>query len=467
MSAYAIASGHPLTSQAAATMLKQGGNAYDAVLAAMMMSFVAEPLLSSPGGGGLMLAGPIDGSPIACDFFALTPQVHPASLDRDQVDFYPIMGNFGDRQQQFHVGAAACAVPLAVAGIYAIHESLATMPLDALAAPAIQAANQGVVVNQQQAFVTQVLDPIITSNPTTHAVFSGLKQGHVWKNPQLASFLDTLSKQDHDWFYQGEVAKWLCQQTGTLLTLEDFAAAQVGVGPSLAWQAGQWHIHTAPTPSAGGQYVLDQLQSRVGQSSLPLQHLQAMQSIAMRPKAAETARGTSHISVVDAQGNLASMTLSNGEGNGHTLSPYGFMMNNFLGEEDINPNGFFAWQPGQKMHTMMAPSLMINSEQRIALGTGGSNRIKSALYQAISRISQGQDLKQAINAARIHHEKNHLDIEPGHPKADLAQMTASCPNHTIWSSPNLYFGGINAVQHGAQTLGYADFRRHGCGITGI
>lgn len=468
MPAYAIASGHYQTSHAAAEILNQGGNAYDAVLAALLMSFVAEPLLSSPGGGGFMLAGQIGQQPKAFNFFPQTPLVNPIDLDPDSLDFYPIHGDFGDRHQEFHIGSDAAAVPTVVAGIYTIHEQLASLPLNSLAQPAIKAARRGITVNAQQAFVAQILHPITGSNETANRFFGNMKEGSVWKNEQLANFIDSLSKQDHGWFYQGEIAQTISQNS--LLSMSDFESVRITVSDALHLKFKGHDIYTAPTPSSGGEVIIKQLLASKTLDNSTENHnlirLQSMKQAEQQRLTAEVTRGTSHISVTDAQGNLASLTLSNGEGNGVVLSEHGFMLNNFLGEEDLNPNGFFKWKLGDPLRSMMAPSLIINDQSRMALGTGGSNRIKTTLFQVIDRLCHGETLKNAINAPRCHYEKGHLDIEHGFKPTDITMMKKQCPNHLEFKKPSLYFGGVNAAQAGEQTLGYADFRRHGCGITG-
>lgn len=467
MPAYAIASGHTETSHAAEFILKQGGNAYDAILAAMMMSFVAEPLLSSPGGGGFMLAAQIGKKPQAFNFFPNTPEVNPAELDRHDLDFFPIHGDFGDRHQEFHIGKDAAAVPTAVAGIYAIHQHLASLSLPALAQPAIWAAQHGIRVNRQQAFVAKILQPIIANNPTANHFFGNMKTGHVWKNKPLSRFIDKMSKQDHCWFYQGELAEII--HNNSLLRASDFHGVKVTVSDALHLNLNGHDIYSAPAPSSGGEVILQQLKNRNlnANQSPHTERLSAMQYVNQQRLSGVVSRGTSHISVADSAGNLASMTLSNGEGNGVVLSEHGFMLNNFLGEEDLNPDGFFAWKQGDPLRSMMAPSLIINDQNRMALGTGGSNRIKTTLFQVIDRICQGQDLKSAINAPRFHFEKGHLDIEHGFNSKQIEALTTSCPNHLLFEQPSLYFGGVNAVQSGENTFGYADFRRHGCGITGV
>ncbi|TDR23450.1 gamma-glutamyltransferase [Marinicella litoralis] len=465
---HAIAAGHPETAAAAAKILQQGGNAFDGVLAAMMMSFVAEPLLSSPGGGGFLLATGPEQQPKVLDFFSDTPTVPAAEISADQLDFYPIMGDFGPRSQEFHIGHAAAAVPGVPAGIFKAHEKLCSMPLSEIAAPAIAAARQGVKVNHQQAYVAMILDPIIKSTTASQSIFSGLRSGAVWKNPQLAVFLDRLSTADHDWFYQGEVAQSLSQQRDSLLQFDDFSKYQCVIREPLTYEVGSYQVMTNPEPSTGGRLIIEQLKrlkSRHDDAAV-LEAMQHADDLKRNPMT-EVSRGTTHMSVADNQGNLASLTLSNGEGNGQIVTDCGFMLNNFLGEEDINAQGFFNWIQRQRMQSMMSPTLITGPDQQYALGTGGSNRIKTTLFQVINHLLNNRKiLKHAIEAPRMHFENGHLDIEPGFSESALSLLKKLNPIHSEWHNHNLYFGGVNAVQTGETVAAVGDFRRHGCGIVG-
>jgi len=465
---YAIAAGHPETAAAAAEILRLGGNAFDGVLAAMMMSFVTEPLLSSPGGGGFLLATGPGQTPKILDFFSDTPTTPAAEIDSTQIDFYPIMGDFGPRSQEFHIGHAAAAVPGVPAGIFKTHEKLCSLPLNVIAAPAISAAKKGVLVNHQQAYVAMILDPIIKSTEASQALFSGMHSNTVWKNPQLASFLDSLSKADHSWFYQGEIAHSLSQQPDSLLQSVDFAQYQCEVREPLQFDLGSYQVLTNPEPSTGGRLIIEQLKRLKSRHdcSAVLEAMQHADDLKRNPMA-EVSRGTTHMSVADRYGNLASLTLSNGEGNGQIVTDCGFMLNNFLGEEDINAQGFFNWTQRQRMQSMMSPTLIIGAEQQYAIGTGGSNRIKTTLFQVINHLLNNHKiLKHAVEAPRMHYENGHLDIEPGFVEKDLAQLKTQNPIHSEWHNHNLYFGGVNAVQTGHAVAAVGDFRRHGCGIVG-
>lgn len=466
--AYAVAAGHRQTAAAAETILQKGGNAYDAILAAMMMSFVAEPLLSSPGGGGFLLAaGPKQPAKLI-DFFSDTPSTAATDIDRDNVDFYPIVGDFGTRSQEFHIGRAAAAVPGVPAGIFKIHQTLCSLSLQEIASPAIKAAEQGIEINHQQAYVALILKPIIDSSIASKSLYAGMHAGHVWKNLQLASFLDTLSNADHNWFYQGEIARNLGEQDKSLLKVSDFTDYQCHVRAPLQLELGDYQILTNPQPSTGGALIFEQL-NRLKSRHDAVAVLEAMQHAdeLKRNPMTEVSRGTTHMSVTDRMGNLASLTLSNGEGNGQVVKDCGFMLNNFLGEEDINTSGFFSWDKKQRMRSMMSPTLMIHPERQIALGTGGSNRIKTALFQVLNHLINGDKiLKHAVEAPRMHFENGLLDLEPGFNPSDAEKLKKHHPIYSEWHNHNLYFGGVNAVQTGTTVAAIGDFRRNGCGIVG-
>jgi gamma-glutamyltranspeptidase/glutathione hydrolase len=118
----AIAAGHPDTVAAAATVLEDGGNAFDAALVALCMACVAEPVLTSLGGGGVMLARPAGAAPVIYDFFVHTPK---RRLPADELDFFPIVADFGTAQQIFHIGLGSMATPGTVRGLFTVHRDLA------------------------------------------------------------------------------------------------------------------------------------------------------------------------------------------------------------------------------------------------------------------------------------------------------------------------------------------------------
>jgi len=159
-------------------------------------------------------------------------------------------------------------------------------------------------------------------------------------------------------------------------------------------------------------------------------------------------RGTTHISVVDKESNLASLSLSNGEGSAYVLPGTGIMLNNMLGEEDLNPAGFHRMPPGVRLASMMTPAVVgLQDGSQIALGSGGSNRIRSAILQVLVNVFEfGLDLEQAVTAPRLHLEQNDLSIEKGFSDQAIDALEAGWRGMEQWPEGNLFFGGVHAVR---------------------
>ena len=125
-----VCAGHEKTADAAIEIFKEGGNAFDAGLAAFIASLVSEPCMSSLGGGGFLIACDKRGQKKLIDFFCQTPRIKKPA---NEVEFFPIQVNFGTITEDFHVGMGSVCVPGTPAGIFSFHESFCTIPLDILA----------------------------------------------------------------------------------------------------------------------------------------------------------------------------------------------------------------------------------------------------------------------------------------------------------------------------------------------
>jgi gamma-glutamyltranspeptidase/glutathione hydrolase len=156
---------------------------------------------------------------------------------------------------------------------------------------------------------------------------------------------------------------------------------------------------------------------------------------------------------------MASLTLSNGEGSAYVLPGSGIMLNNMLGEEDLNPGGFHCMPPGVRLASMMTPTIVrLADGGQIALGSGGSNRIRSAILQVLTNVLEfDMKLEQAVTAARLHLEGSHLSVEPGFSEEVLESMQAEWPDMKQWPGTNLFFGGVHAVER----LASGEFRAAG------
>ncbi len=506
----AIAAGHPLTVEAAELILRAGGNAFDAILAAHFAACVAEPVLASLGGGGFLLARPANGAVRVFDFFVQTPQ---QKRPESELDFYPIMADFGTSRQEFHIGLGAVATPGSVRGVFAVHRDLGSLPMREIVAPALEYAREGVTLNALQAYIFSIVAPIYSATPEAHVIYGRgkpagelLGAGDVLRQPELADLLDVLAIEGEDLFYRGEVAQAIVQQSetgGGHLRRDDLENYQAILREPLAVDYRGVRFLTNPPPSSGGllvAFALKLLESMdvPALESGSVEHLQllidvmaqtskarldagigqggATQMMQMLDPAflaryrgevhgrAVAQRGTTHISVMDARGNVAAMTVSNGEGCGRMVPGTGMMLNNMLGEEDLNPSGFHRWQTNQRMTSMMAPGLLLwPNGRQVALGSGGSNRIRTAILQVLSNLVDfGQPLETAVNQPRIHFEKGHLAIEGGFDRERLARLVEGYPDHRFWDDRNLFFGGVHAVEHdGKDFHGAGDPRRGG------
>ena len=493
----AVACGHEVTAAAAREVLEDGGNAFDAAVAAACTACVAEPVLCSLAGGGYLLAAPAGREAVAYDFFVDTPRHRRPDAE---LDLYPIDADFGPATQTFHIGLGSVATPGMVAGLFAVHGDLCRLPMRRLVEPAVRAARDGVVVNALQAYIFEVVSPIYVATDGARALYGASRdrlprEGQRFRQPELADTLEWLAEAGPALFYGGELGERLveaCAAGGGQLTREDLAHYTVARREPLSVRHGAATVTTNPPPSRGGLLIAFALQllrdapvadgarwrawlaeamrstnaARVeGDAALLDPGLLARYraELALRPSCN---RGTTHISVMDGEGNVAGVSLSNGEGCGHLLPGSGVMLNNMLGEEDLNPGGFQRWAPGTRMASMMAPTLLEWGDRRAVLGSGGSNRIRSAILQVATHLVDfGMDPASAIAAPRIHVEGDLLSAEPGLTGAEETALAGTGLQVERWQAPNLFFGGVHVVmQDGRDLVAAGDPRRGGVGL---
>src|ERR1700677_853454 len=185
-----VAAGHPLTAQAGARVLREGGNAVDATVAAMLTSFVTESLLTGLGAGGHMLVAGGGIEPTLLDFFVEAPTWLG---DGSEVELRKVDVSFGDAEQVFHIGPASCGVYGSPAGVCEAARRWGTVPFADLAAPAAELAREGVVLNAGQAYVAEILADLLTSTPESSALWAPggrlLRGGGLLRNPELGEAL--------------------------------------------------------------------------------------------------------------------------------------------------------------------------------------------------------------------------------------------------------------------------------------
>ena len=481
-----MAAGHPLTAQAGAQVLREGGNAVDAAVGAMLTSFAAEPLLTGLGAGGYMMVAGGGQEPALLDFFVEAPK---RASDGSAAELEAVDVSFGDAVQVFYIGPASCGVYGAPAGVCEAVARWGTIELAELAAPAAKLAREGVVLNEGQAYIAEILGDLLRSTPECAALWAPhggvLREGETLRNPELGEALTRLGEDGARPFYRGDigdaVCAWLGERGGSLTRAElsDYRAIE---REPLAMRYRDREVFTNPPPSAGGTLLAYSLGLLDAQPSPPPLDavIEAMEA-AQGERTPEFVQGlseegfgacflssrlgaTTHISVLDSQGRACSVTCTNGEGSGVVVPGTGIHLNNVMGEEDLSPLGFHSHPAGRRMPSMMAPTIVTRTgEVELVLGSAGSNRIRSALLQTIvGVVDRGLRAPEAVAAPRAHFEGGIVYHEPGiEPTAVPGEEREIVRFH----GPNLFFGGVQAVQRsGEELIGAGDPRRGGVAV---
>jgi gamma-glutamyltranspeptidase / glutathione hydrolase len=509
----AVAAGHPLTAEAGARVLEAGGNAVDACVAAGLASWVAESPLTGPGGGGFMLVYRArDRSARLLDFYVAVPGLglppgEVAEMVAVEIDFS------GDSTQRFLIGPPSCAVPGAALGLEEAHRAYGSLPWRELFQPALELARGGFPLSQEQAYLHLILDLILRHAPEGRAIYGDearLVAGDLLSFPDLAGTLELLADRGARELYSGELAHALVRHLrggGGAITERDLAEFRVIRRRAIR---AAFHGHdfcSNPPPSHGGVLLVHALRllerldlggpgtadasamlaevmrevaharsarwfERALRRGRLAERLEAQERAALArvkyrlsgPAEPSTPRGTTHISVVDAAGDAAALTVSTGAGSGVVVPGTGIHMNNMLGEFDLpRPPA-----PGSRLSSMMSPSVVERDGRvRLVVGSAGSLRLRNAVLQVVVNVV-GHDLPvaEAVERPRIHLEGPLLHCEGGHDPAELDRLEALGYELVRWRRRNLYFGGVAAVELTADgSLAAAgDPRRGGAGI---
>jgi gamma-glutamyltranspeptidase/glutathione hydrolase len=508
----AVAAGHPLTAEAGAQVLREGGNAVDACIAAAFVSWVSESPLTGPGAGGFMLvhlAG--DRSTRVLDHFVTVPGLGLRGGVQEMVSVDVVFTP--ESSQAFRIGAASCAVPGAVAGLGEAHRRFGTLPWHVLLEPAIRHAREGVVLTEQQAYLHALLDVILRDTAEGRAVYGRrepLAAGERLVMFDLAGTLEQLAKRGARDFYRGELAREVSRhlrEQGGALTRRDLSAYRVIQRRPVHAPFFRHQFQSNPPPSTGGVLIGlgIRLLDRLGLAGEPgsaeamaqlaeIMHAQeasrdkrfsrelyrgglarrlyspgavraALAHLRARPP--ETLSGTTHISVVDGRGNAASLTASTGAGSGVIVPGTGIQLNNMLGEFDVAVTSPTP-RPGVRFTSGMAPSLVLRGGlPRLVLGSAGSLRLRGAIFQVVVNVvGHGLDVGDAIERPRVHFQDGNLHCEGGNDQAEVDRLGEWGYELVRWEHRNLFFGGVSGVEFRADgTLAAAgDSRRGGHGI---
>jgi gamma-glutamyltranspeptidase / glutathione hydrolase len=465
-----VAAGHPESAAAGAAALRAGGNAVDAAVAAVLASFAVESPLTGLGAGGFMLVH--DGTEATLlDFFVAAPGLDGTARSAELVPVEVVFD--AETVQTFYVGPVSCGVPGTPAGLVEALRRFGSMPLAELAAPAIRLARDGAPVNHEQAYVLEILAPIHDRLPGTRGLYAPagrtLREGETFRFPALAIELERFAAEGAEPFYRGEVAAALSDfvvEAGGTLGRGDFARYEVLERPPVRVGFRGTEVLTNPPPSAGGTLIAHSMEvlEGLGPRSGPEELVAAMD--AANAHRASLLGQTTHISAIDGAGMSVAVTCSNGSGSGVLVPGTGVILNNMLGEEDLNPGGFHRIPAGARVTSMMAPTMVLRGgEVVLAVGSAGSNRIRSAILQTVVRVvEQGMGPAEAIGSPRLHFEGGVVQAEPGIDEAALARLEARGVAVARRPEINLFFGGTQAVARDPATgvlSGGGDPRRGG------
>jgi gamma-glutamyltranspeptidase/glutathione hydrolase len=455
----AIAAGHPLTAEVGARTLEEGGNAVDACVAAAFASWVAESPLTGPGGGGFMLVHTgRDNRTRVLDFFVSVPSGRRGEPEEVSIAFDEAT------TQLFRVGPETCAVPGMAAGLEAAHRSYGSLPWRRLVEPAVELARRGLEVTDAQAFLHVILAPVLENTPA-----SGLVAGERLEWAELADTLERIARRGAVAIYRGEIARRIAAAVPAI-RLVDLEHYRVIRRRTVRAPYRGHEFLSNPPPSSGGvliAYGLRRLEQpgRYGSAAAVRRLAETMEAQAQARARRLTRRlaevgGTTHISVVDADGNAASLSASTGSGGSGVVVPgTGIHLNNMLGEYDLMVG---TPRPGDRLTSMMAPSLVLDGPSpRLVVGSAGSNRLRGAILQIVVNVlGHSMDVTNAIAAPRVHLEEGVLHLEP--------PLDPGRAPYTIvrWREKNLFFGGAAAVETlpDGSLAAAGDPRRGGVGL---
>ncbi|HUQ24001.1 MAG TPA: gamma-glutamyltransferase [Gaiellaceae bacterium] len=431
----AIAAGNQVTAEAGARVLAEGGNAIDACIGAAFAAAVTEGPLTGPTGGGFLLTW-VGGEATVLDCFFAAPTEPLGEMEEIVIDF-------GDASTQtFHVGEGSVAVPGLVAGLQEAHRRFASMPWPWLLEPAIELARGGLDATDAQRVLHGMLTGILQRDEGGRGIYGAT--GRI----ETAGFVATLER----------IRDAGSQAVADLVPelARDIAAYRVASPPPLRTRVGAVDVLTTPAPSRGGAIVAAALEQLASAETLEERARALQRGYESAPPLAVA--GTTHISVIDDDGNAAALSSTLGSGSG--VFRGGTQLNNMLGELDVIGHGPRA--PGERLPSMMTPTLVLEAGQpRLALGSAGSVRLAGAIAQVADSVLRGMPVGEAIERPRVHVDGDVLHLEGG--------LTGVAPEgwETVrWAGRNLYFGGVSAVERrGDGSLAAAgDPRRGGHGI---
>jgi gamma-glutamyltranspeptidase/glutathione hydrolase len=449
-------------------IMKQGGNAFDAMIATDLALLVSYPVAGNIGGGGFMVFRMNDGSTGALDYRETAPYLATKNMYLDEE------GKVDSDKSK--TGALAIGVPGTIAGLFEIHEKYGSMPIQQLIEPAIQLAKNGVVVTEAQAKRLNHHKGGFRKVNQEHIIYDQeWRTGDTIKNPLLAKTLERIKTHGRDGFYKGKTADLIVnhiQNIGGIITKDDLANYEVKWRAPITFIYKGHKIISMPPPSSGGICLAQILKTiepyDIGQYkhnstkyiqliaeaerrsyadrsyflgdpdfiTVPIESLtstkylsQRMQSFNWKKatKSSELSRGsfsgyesdeTTHYSIVDPFGNSVSVTttLNGAYGSKVFVDKGGFFLNNEMDDFSAKPGtpnmfGLVGAEANsiaaqKRMLSSMSPTIVeTNGQLKMVLGSpGGSTIITTVLQNILNVLDYDMSMQESVSKPRFHHQ---------------------------------------------------------------
>jgi gamma-glutamyltranspeptidase/glutathione hydrolase len=463
----AVASAHPLASQVGAVVMKNGGNAFDAAIAVQLALAVVYPGAGNIGGGGFLLARKSNRELVGIDY----REAAPAKAHRDM--YLDKNGQVQLNLSQF--GHLASGIPGTVAGLFATMEH-AKLPFRVLVQPAIDLAEHGFVITEKEAGgLNGIRESLLKNNtrPTAFVKQEKWKAGDTLVQKELAATLRRMQKDGAAGFYEGETARLLVEEMkrgGGIITMEDMSNYTAKLRKPIEFNYRNHQVISFAPPSSGGILIGQMLKMiekfPVGEMGfqtpksvqlmieaerrayadraeymgdpdffpVPVKTLlseayltgrmsdyvadKAGSSSSVKAGQIKESEQTTHLSVMDKEGNMVAVTttLNGGYGSRTVVGGAGFLMNNEMDDFSAKPGvpnmygavggEANAIMPGKRMLSSMTPTLLLkNNRPYLVVGTPGGTTIPTSVFQAIVNIVDfGMSAEEAINRPKFHHQ---------------------------------------------------------------
>jgi gamma-glutamyltranspeptidase / glutathione hydrolase len=456
-----VAGSHPATAEVGLQILRAGGTAADAAVAAVLTTCVAETIYTGLGGGGFATYFDAATGEVTClDFFVAVPGTDG---DRPPGPMIAVDVYFGGVPQVYSIGGASVAVPGVPAGCGEVHRRWGRLPWADVVAPAAALARTGVVLPAAQARTLEACAPALAYGEGAACYTPDgrlLRGGEVLFHPGLDTALEALATDGPAAFYTGAIAKVMVdavRATGGALGPQDLAAYRVRETPVDHARLAGCRVRA--------RHDLNRTVDTIAAlppdlAELPRPQRAVALAVALRDGGRQRIGDTTNVSVVDAEGNACVVTTTLGLGAAVWLPGLGVNMNSMLGEGELITDDL---APGRRMSSNMCPLVVISPDGDLvaAAGSAGASRIRTALVDTLLGVLvDGLDMPAAIARPRFHVVADTVHAEAGYPEDELAALADAGWTIRRWPDLNHYFGGVTGVGVGGAA---GDPRRGGAG----